>query len=113
MLYDGLLNFASTAQENVGGTDTESLRIAAENIDRCMRILTELNMVLNHEVAPEFCDRMSKLYTFFIEQLSKSLRERDPEVLSGIIPLIRELRDAWSEADVKLQLASTEVASVA
>jgi len=106
MLYDGLLKFANVAREHVAGQEPDSLRLAAENIDRCMKIVTELNSTLNHSVYPELCENLSQLYVFFIQQLSRCLRERDPEVLSGIIPLIEKLREAWVEADRQLQSAN-------
>lgn len=103
MLYDGLLKFAGIAREHVASQEPDSLRIAAENIDRCMKIVTELNSALDHNVYPELCQNLTQLYGFFIQQLSRCLRERDPEVLSGIIPLIENLRGAWVEADRQLQ----------
>ena len=111
MLYDGLLKFANIAREHVAGQEADSLRIAAENIEKCMKIVTELNSTLNHDIYPELCDNLSQLYGFFIHQLSRCLRERDPEVLSGIIPMIQRLRDTWMEADRQLQSAPVSAAA--
>ncbi len=94
MLYDGLIRFATDARDllNEG-------KPAAEPVARCFRILTELNSCLRPEVAPEFCQRLSRLYEFYTMELSRAMHQHTPEPINQILPLIEELREAWQKSE--------------
>ena len=94
MLYDGLIRFATDARDAMKEGQT-----GAEPITRSIRILTELNICLRREVAPEFCDRLSKLYEYYTMEISRAMHRRNPQIIDDIIPLIKDLRDAWEAAD--------------
>ncbi len=94
MLYDGLLRFSNEA--------VDSMRAglpAAHSIDRCIRIVTELNLSLKFEVAPQLCHQLSNLYEYYVVQYSKAMYQHKPELVEEIVPLITMLRDAWVDAE--------------
>ena len=97
MLYDGLIRFATDARDAM-----EEGRPSADLINRCIRILTELNTCLRPDVAPEFCDRLSNLYEFYTMELSRAMHRNHPQIITAILPMIAELRDAWQEAEKQL-----------
>lgn len=103
MLYDGLIKFSNEARELLSNTDAESQRLAAEKVDRSLKIITELNGALNFNHSPELCQRLSSLYTFFVDELSRSLREKDAAVIGNILPMIENLRNGWSDAEDNLR----------
>ena len=94
MLYDGLIRFATDARDLL-----REGKPAADSVNRSIRILTELNVCLRFEVAPEFCDRLSKLYEFYTVELSKAMHQHQPEIITSILPMIENLRDAWQSAE--------------
>lgn len=101
LLYDGLLRFAQEAEERLADSQNPlSVRDGAKAIQRATDILTELTSSLREDADPELCSRLSQLYTFFATELSRALRLRDSQIITGILPLIVQLRDSWQEADV-------------
>jgi len=102
MLYDGLIRFATDARDAM-----EEGRPSADLINRCIRILTELNTCLRPDVAPEFCDRLSNLYEFYTMELSRAMHRNHPQIITAILPMISTLRDAWQEAEKQLDEKGT------
>ena len=97
MLYDGLIRFATDARDAM-----EEGRSSADLINRCIRILTELNTCLRPDIAPEFCQRLSHLYEFYTMELSRAMHRNHPQIITAILPMIAELRDAWQDAEKQL-----------
>jgi flagellar protein FliS len=100
MLYDGLIEHAEYAdQEITEPSNPADPSAAAREVSRCIDILTELNTALNHSVDAKLCATLSDLYLFFTRQLSEALDVRAPKKIRDILPLIRDLRKTWAEAD--------------
>ena len=97
MLYDGLLRFANEAITNM-----HAGLPAAPAVDRCIRIVTELNLSLKFEVAPQLCSQLANLYEYYVVELSKAMHQNKPHIIEGLIPLISSLRDTWVEAEKQL-----------
>jgi flagellar protein FliS len=100
MLYDALVEQAEMADRELSLPDSakDSL-LATRCITRCIDIMTELNTCLDHSVDPVLCTTLSDLYLFFTREFSSSLSTREPRRIRAILPLIRELRGAWFQAD--------------
>jgi flagellar protein FliS len=100
MLYDCLIQNAEhadaeiTSPENPGDPSK-----AAQAISRCINIMTELSSCLRHSVDPVLCGTLSKLYLFFTREFSEAFDKHDPKRIRAILPLIRDLRNTWFEAD--------------
>jgi flagellar biosynthetic protein FliS len=74
---------------------------AAHCVTRCIDIMTELNTCLDHSVDASLCSTLSDLYRFFTQEFSEAFARHEPKRIRSILPLIRELRDAWFQADRK------------
>lgn len=85
----------------------ESRITGAEAINRCIRIVTELNNSLRPEAAPELCDRLSNLYAFFIAELSAAMTSHDSKRVGNLIPLFENLKEGWKEAEGIVNQSST------
>jgi flagellar protein FliS len=110
MLYDGLVRFTRAAAERLRQTHPEARTEAAEAVTRATNILTELNTSLDFRTDPEFCQRLSLLYGFFVEQLTHALKTADAGAIDRVIPMMEELRDAWREAAVNARSEMVQAA---
>ncbi len=100
MLYDCLIQNAELADTELSSFEkrTDS-SLAAQSVSRCIDIMTELTSALRFNFDPLLCDTLSKLYLFFTRQISEAFDQREPGKIRAVLPLIRQLRDAWSQAD--------------
>ena len=94
-LYDGCIRFCKAARIQIEDGDLAGKGVS---IGKAVAILGELRSTLDHERAPELCERLDQLYLFFQEQLSLANIELDPTLLDPVIALMGDLREAWAEA---------------
>lgn len=100
MLYDALIDHAEVAEREIESpADPSDALLAARSITRCIDILTELNTTLDRNVDPVLCANLSDLYLFFMKEFSEALERRKPGKIRAILPLIRDLRRSWYQAD--------------
>jgi flagellar protein FliS len=100
MLYDALIDQAEVADREISAPEiSREPLLAAHCIARCIDILTELNTCLDHAVDPVLCATLSDLYFFFTREFSEALEKGQPRKIRQILPLIRDLRGAWQQAD--------------
>ncbi len=100
MLYDRLIQHAERADTEIASLENpNNLAQASQSVSRCIDIMTELNRSLKHGVDPLLCGTLSALYLFFTREFSEAFDKREPERIRAILPLIRELRNAWFAAD--------------
>jgi flagellar protein FliS len=102
MLYDNLIKSAEHADAEISVAENpDTLAQASKSVSRCINIMTELNRSLNHSVDPGLCKTLSALYLYFTKEFSGAFDTREPKRIRKILPLIRELRDAWFKADLR------------
>ncbi len=100
MLYDGLIQHAETADAEISSPEiSKDPSSASRAVTRCIDILTELNTCLRHNIEPALCATLSDLYLFFTREFSQAFDQRESKRIRAILPLIRDLRGAWFEAD--------------
>jgi flagellar protein FliS len=100
MLYDALLEQAESAESELSLSANPDQGVkAAYSVSRCIKILTELSSTLNFSVNPELCGTLRNLYVFFTREMAEALEKRAPKKIHAILPLIRELRQAWATID--------------
>ncbi len=58
-------------------------------------IYSELVFGLDHEVAPELCDNLRRLYVWCIRELNAASTGRQLERLAGVQRVCRTLLDGW------------------
>lgn len=96
MLFDGLLRFLSQAKTAINERQIEP---AHKALVRAQDIVLELRSTLDHEKAPELCESLSDLYTYFYSSLVEANRTKTVDKIDEILPGVQELRDAFSEAN--------------
>jgi flagellar protein FliS len=95
MLYDGAIRFLEQARVAI---DQKRPDLRGERISRAHAIISELNLTLDHEVAPELCANLERLYLYMLNQITDANRTSDPQKLDLVIELLKDLRGAWQEA---------------
>jgi len=100
MLYDCLIKNAERAEAEIAAPENSNdPSEAAEAITGCINIMRELTSSLRSGENPSLCGTLSNLYLFFTREFSTAFEKRDPRRIRAILPLIRELRNTWNEAD--------------
>jgi flagellar protein FliS len=94
-LYEGCIRFCRTAQVQIEAGDVAG---KGQAISRAVAILGELRSTLDHEVAPELCDSLERLYVFFQQQLSLANIRMDAGAIAPVVRILGDLRDAWRTA---------------
>jgi flagellar biosynthetic protein FliS len=110
LLYESLVENAEIAESEISAPAGSDARAQATlSIKICIDIITELASSLRHEVDPTLCSTLGGLYYFFTRQLAQALADSDPRKISAILPLARQLKEAWTKAHAissKTQLAA-------
>jgi flagellar protein FliS len=93
MLYNGAIKFTNQAIEAIKAKKIEE---AHDKIIRIEDIIQEFMASLNHEY-PVAKD-MELMYDYMYQRLVKANFEKNIEILSEVLDLLREFRDTWKEA---------------
>ena len=99
-LYDGCIRFCRAAQVHIEAGDVAA---KGKMISKAVAILGELRSTLDHNVAPELCDSLERLYIFFQEQLSLANIKMDPTLIDPVINIMLDLRGAWDSAVTEVE----------
>jgi flagellar protein FliS len=94
MLYDGAVRFISVAK---GAIENRDLVGKAQNLDRALAIIGELQNTLNVEEGGEIAHQLDRLYTYMIERVLEASAKLDVQPLTEVIKLLRILNSAWVE----------------
>ena len=92
MLYEGAVRFSHQARKAIDAQDIEGSYNA---LTRAQKIVLELSTSLNHDIAPELCDKLSALYTYIYRLLVDANMSRDPAKLDEAIKLLEYERETW------------------
>lgn len=92
MLYDGAIKFCHQARRALEESDFEGSYTA---LMRSQKIVLELSTSLNHNVAPEICDKLSALYTYIYRLLVDANMQRKIEPITESIDLLEYERETW------------------
>ncbi len=65
------------------------------NLRRAVEIIRELNSSLDLEAGGQLADTLRNLYCFFERRLIESNRTKSRKGIDEVIPMLKELRDAW------------------
>ncbi len=99
MMYDGALRFIHQARVSIALPEGEPGRIQAINtaLLRAQAIVGELRANLDHTNGGEIAANLDRLYDYHLRRLFEANLRKDDAPLAEIEPLIRVLRDSWSE----------------
>lgn len=93
LLYDELLKRLTRSELALNNKD---YRLFEESIQRSMDILTYLKDTLNYQYS--ISNELSRIYDFFLYELSRVKAGRNSAIIAEIRPLIMDLRDSFREA---------------
>ncbi|MEL7088014.1 MAG: flagellar export chaperone FliS [Planctomycetota bacterium] len=94
MLYDGCLKFCRGAKAELV-KDKPNFEAVYENFMRAQKIVLELSTSLNHDVAPDLCEKLSALYTYIYRLLVDANLEREPSKIDEAVQLLEYERETW------------------
>lgn len=97
MLFDGALKSLDCALLGFERTDlAERNTTVHNNLSRATDIIRELNASLDVNAGGQLAETLRNLYAFFEQRLTESNLKKSPEGVHEIIPMLKQLRDAWS-----------------
>lgn len=93
-LYDEALKNLHYGSMLMGRQEYEA---AEKCVDKCRRIFTYLSSVLDRRMG--MGADLYQMYYYFNQQIVRAQVRRDPAVLDEVYPLVKDLRDAWAQAE--------------
>jgi flagellar protein FliS len=112
MLYEGCLKFTRQAKAALE-LDKPDYEAVYENFARAKKIVLELSTSLNHQAAPELCEKLSAVYTWVYRLLVDANMDRDISKIDEAIRLLDYERDTWlllMKENAKHQPTATQAA---
>lgn len=94
MLYDGAIKFLTIALDNI---EPKKYDVVNSNIIKAQDIVTELLLSLNMDEGGEISRNLFSLYMYFKKQLLEANIKKDPQIITHILKLLKDLRDAWNQ----------------
>lgn len=96
MLFDGALRSLDRAQTGFGCLEIgERNATIHNNLTRAIDIVRELNQSLDLEAGGQLAETLRNLYNFFEQRLVESNLKKSRKGIDEILPMVRQLRDAW------------------
>ena len=96
MLFDGALKSLNCALAGFNVTDIcERNTSIHNNLQRASDIIRELNYSLDLDAGGQLAETLRNLYEYFEKRISESNVKKSPAGIHEIIPMLKELRDAW------------------
>lgn len=94
-LYDETIKQLHVAISFIEEGDITKSNVA---LQKAQRIINYLTTTLDFKY--EISNNLAALYAYFIRMIMKANVKKDTSVLKEILPMIADLRDAYSKADV-------------
>jgi flagellar protein FliS len=114
MLYDKAITCLEEAIDAIKGglEDTESVKRKAENLTRVVDILIVLQASLDKERGQEIAKNLDEIYEALINEVVSANMKNDIEALEKVEDILKELREAWEEAESKVYPKEESTAKV-
>jgi flagellar protein FliS len=110
MLFDGAIRSMDRALLGFNCTDIgERNTTIHNNIQRAMDIIRELNGSLDLESGGQLAETLQHLYLFFENRLIESNLKKSRKGIDEIMPMIKQLRDAWAGMLTRQQVGADMV----
>lgn len=94
MIYDELIKKLNYSVLLIERKDYEESK---KNLDKCKKIINHLMATLDEQY--EISQGLNELYFFFNKELIKASCFNDAKYINEILPIIKDLRNTWAEAD--------------
>lgn len=96
MLFDGALKSLECAVLGFNSADIgERNATVHNNLQRAGAIIQELNHSLDLAAGGQLAETLRNLYEYFEKRINESNFKKTPAGIQEIIPMLKELRDAW------------------
>jgi len=96
MLFDGALKGLHCALAGFQLEDfAERNLVVHKNLQHATDIIRELNGSLDMQAGGELAATLRNLYNYFETRINESNRKKSPAGVREVLPMIKELRDAW------------------
>ena len=96
MLFDGAIRSLDRALLGFNCVEIGERNVAIHNnIQHAVDVIRELNYSLDMEAGGQLADTLRNLYGFFERRLLESNRKKTRKGIEEVLPMLRELRDAW------------------
>src|SRR5262249_13174383 len=98
MLFDGALRSLEKALLGFSYTDVAERNVAIHNnVHHAVDIIRELNCSLDLEAGGQLASTLRNLYAFFERRLLHSNLKKNRKGIEEVMPMLRQLRDAWHQ----------------
>ncbi len=91
-LYEGAVRFLRKARLAMDRGDVPA---RAEALRRAHAIVTELQVTLEHDHAPDLAAQLDALYDFVLDRITQGTIEQNPERLAEAEKVLIDLLEAW------------------
>jgi len=96
MLFDGALSALECALLGFNATDVGERNTAIHNnLTKAVDIIRELNYSLDVEAGGPLAGTLRNLYVYFEKRILESNLKKSRAGVEEIMPMLRQLRDAW------------------
>lgn len=93
-LYDGAIRFMRQAKECIDNKDPGGKGVA---LRRAHAIVSELQVALDQNKAPELGAQLDRLYEYVLHQITDANMKNSAEPLDPAINVMLNLRSAWAQ----------------
>jgi flagellar protein FliS len=93
-LYEGAIRALRDAQVHHARGEIAK---RGEALSKAHAIVSELELTLDRERAPEMCDELTRLYDFVLRGIGDATASADPSRVNPGIDVLVRLHSAWSE----------------
>lgn len=95
MLYEGAIKFTKLA---IAAAEQKKVADRGHNLMRAYDIIMELQVSLDHKVGGDVAKQLDQLYTFILDQFTKTNVSGDPEPARAALKVIENLYEGWKAA---------------
>jgi len=96
MLFDGAIKSLDCALLGFQCADFAERNLQVHNnLTRALDIIRELNGSLDMSAGGQLAETLRNLYQFFEQRVNESNIKKSPDGIHEIIPMLKQLRDAW------------------
>lgn len=93
-LFDETLKNLNAATVNI---EQKNVQLSHSHLMRAQKIIKYLQDTLNNDF--NVSKQLNDLYYFFISQIQQANFKKDPAIITGILPILIEMRNTFSECD--------------
>ena len=108
MLYDGAIRFAEQAKTALAARTFDR---SFESLTRAQDIVSQLKLGLRHDVAPELCANLARLYDFAHGRLVQANLHHEVAAIDDALRVLQYQRETW--VLLMAELAKGKAAKVA